>query len=156
MDQESLKLLTEINRGIIQFRGLYAAWARDRGISYHELLVLYTIRDQGFCTQKQICSSYLLPRQTMNHVILEMRERGLLELSPEHCTGREKAFVLSEQGRQYAAPLLESLNALELQTLNEIGRDRIRAMIQAVFSYDHALKKAMKEYGQGGQKDGDQ
>ena len=74
MDRESLKLLADINRAVIQFRGLYAAWSKEHGISYHELLVLYTIRDQGFCTQKQICDSYLLPRQTMNHVILDLRE----------------------------------------------------------------------------------
>lgn len=109
MDQESLKLLAEINRAIVQYRGLYAAWSKAHGISYHELLVLYTIREQGFCTQKQICDSYLLPRQTINHVMLDLRERGLLELNPEHCIGREKAFVLSEQGRRYAGPLLEAL-----------------------------------------------
>lgn len=144
MDQGSLKLLAEINRAIIQFRGLYAAWSKEHGISYHELLVLYTIRDQGFCTQKQICDSYLLPRQTMNHVMLDLRKRGLLELSPEHCTGREKAFVLSEEGKRYAGPLLEALNRMELQTLEAVGTQNIRALVQAVLTYDEALEHAMK------------
>lgn len=146
MDQESLKLLSEINRAIIQFRGLYAAWSREHGISYHELLVLYTIREQGFCTQKQICDNYLLPRQTMNHVFLDLRKRGLLELSPEHCTGREKAFVLSDQGKQYAQPLLKALNQVELQTLETFGQENIRSMVKAVFSYDQALENAMKAH----------
>lgn len=144
MDQESLKLLAEINRAIIQYRGLYAAWSKEHGISYHELLVLYTIREQGFCTQKQICDSYLLPRQTINHVMLDLRERGLLELSPAHCIGREKAFVLSEQGRRYAGPLLETLNRMELQTLEAVGTQNIRALVQAVLTYDEALERAMK------------
>ena len=136
MDQESLKLLAEVNRAIIQFRGLYAAWSKEHGISYHELLVLYTIREQGFCTQKQICDNYLLPRQTMNHVCSELRERGLLELSPEHCIGREKAFVLSSQGEKYAQPLLDALNAF--------GQQNIQSMIKSVLSYDQALECAMK------------
>lgn len=143
MDQESLKLLAEINRAVIQFRGLYAAWSKEHGISYHELLVLYTIRDQGFCTQKQICDSYLLPRQTMNHVILDLRRRGLLELNPNYCVGREKAFVLSEQGKQYAEPLLEALNQMEMQALEAFGVKNIRSMVKAVLSYDQALQKAM-------------
>lgn len=145
MDQELLKLLAGINCAIIKFRGLYAAWARDLGISYHELLVLYTIRDQGFCTQKQICDNYLLPRQTMNHVILDLRERGLLEQSPEHCSGREKAFVLSERGKQYAGPILEALNRMEIQAVETFGRENIQAMVKAVLSYDSALQKAMGE-----------
>lgn len=146
MDQESLILLSEINRAIIQFRGLYAAWSKEHGISYHELLVLYTIREQGFCTQKQICDNYLLPRQTMNHVFLDLRKQGLLELSPEHCTGREKAFVLSDQGKQYAQPLLNALNQVELQTLETFGQENIRSMVKAVFSYDQALENAMNAH----------
>lgn len=143
MDQEALTLLSEINRAIIQFRGLYAAWAREHGISYHELLVLYTIRERGFCTQKQICDSYLLPKQTINHVILDLRARGLLELSPEHCLGREKAFVLSPRGKCAAQPLLEALNQMELQALQTYGLQNIRSMVAAVLSYDQALDRAM-------------
>lgn len=147
MDQESLTLLAEINRAVIQFRGLYAAWAKRYGISYHELLVLYTIRDQGFCTQKQICERYLLPRQTMNHVILDMRDRGVLVHSGEHSAGREKAFVLSQQGEMYAAPLLEALNQMEMQTIQVFGREKIRTMVEMVFDYDRALQTAMQEIG---------
>ena len=146
MDQKSLKLLTEINRAVIQFRGLYAAWSKAHGISYHELLVLYAIREQGFCTQKQICDSYLLPRQTMNHVILDLRGRGLLELSPEHRVGREKAFVLSEQGKRYAVPLLEALNRMEMRALEAFGEKEIRSMVESVLSYDKALQCAMEEH----------
>lgn len=145
MDAELLKLLGDVNRAIITFRGLYAAWAKAHGITYHELLVLYTIRDQGFCTQKQICDSYLLPRQTMNHVILDLQKRGLLELSPEYSAGREKAFVLTARGEQSAAPLLRALNQLEAQAAEAFGRENIRSMVQTVFAYDQALQAAMEE-----------
>ena len=144
MDQESLKLLSEINRAIIHFRGLYAAWAKEHGISYHELLVFYTIREQGFCTQKQICDSYLLPRQTMNHVFWDLRKRGVLELNSEHCTGREKAFVLSPQGERYAQPLIDALNQVERKALETCGTSTIQSMIRDVLSYDQALESAMK------------
>lgn len=144
MNQESLNMLTEINQVVIQFRGLYAAWARKHGISYHELLVLYTIRNQGFCTQKQICDSYLLPRQTMNHVFRDLRNRGLLDLSPEYSVGREKAFVLSEQGKWYAAPLLKALNQMEMQSLADFGQEKIRSMVETVLSYNQALQRAME------------
>lgn len=144
MDQESLKLLSEINRAIIHFRGLYAAWAKEHGISYHELLVLYTIREQGFCTQKQICDSYLLPRQTMNHVFWDLRKRGLLELNSAHCMGREKAFVLSPQGERYTQPLIAALNQVELDALETFGKPALQSMISDVLSYDQALETAMK------------
>lgn len=45
-------------------------------MNYHEMLVLYTIRESGFCTQKQVSDSFLLPRQTVHNVISGMRQRG--------------------------------------------------------------------------------
>ena len=145
MNQESLNMLAEINRAIIHFRGLYAAWAKAHGISYHELLVLYTIRDQGFCTQRQICDSYLLPRQTMNHVFLDLRKRGFLDPSPEHSVGREKAFVLSEQGKLHAQPLLEALNQTEMRALAAFGPEKLQSMAETVLSYDQTLQRAMAD-----------
>lgn len=142
---EALKLLGDINHAVIRFRGAYSAWSKKHGISYNEMLVLYTIRDNGFCTQKQICDSYLLPRQTMNNVISDMRKRGLLTISPDKCAGREKAFMLTKEGKSYAAPLLDSLSKAEIQAIELIGLENIRSMAEAVMTFDNALNKAMEE-----------
>ena len=145
MEHRYLKLLGDINRAVIKFRGVYSAWSKQHGISYHEMLVLYTIRDQGFCTQKGICDSYLLPRQTMNNVITDLRKRNLLEISPEHCRGREKAFTLTEAGQVYATPLLESLNQVETQAVEAFGDENLRIMAQTVALYGDVHEQAMKE-----------
>lgn len=147
MDQEMLKLLSGLNCAVIYFRGLYAEWARRHHISYNEMLVLYTIRDQGYCTQKQICDSYLLPRQTINHVILDLRERGLLCLCSEHCVGREKAFALTAKGEEYASPLLDSLNEIESRTIENFGEERLCSMVQTMLAYDQALQASMNREG---------
>ncbi len=143
MDTETLAVIAEINRAVIKFRGVYSVWSKKHGISYNEMLVLYTIRDNGFCTQKQICESYLLPRQTINHVIIDMRERGLLKLSPENCTGREKAFVLSDEGKKYAAPFLKSLEGIENKAIDIIGQENVRAAAEAIKKYSAALEMAV-------------
>ena len=70
----------------------------------------------------------------MNHVFLDLRQRGLLEQSSTHCIGREKAFVLSDQGKQYARPLLDGLNRVELQTLETFGKENIRSMVKDVLA----------------------
>ena len=118
MEHSTLQLLNEVNRSIIKFRGLYAQWSGEHGISYHEMLVLYTIREKGFCTQKQICDSYIIPRQTMHNVIGGLRREGILAVSEADSVGREKAFVLTEKGEGYAAPLLEALERMERVVLD--------------------------------------
>lgn len=145
MKKESLNLYNDINRAIIKCRGIYSAWSVAHGISYHKMLVIYTIREFGFCTQKQICDSYLLPRQTMNNVIKGMRENGLLTYSREHSLGREKAFVLSDKGVEYVAPLLTSLDALESGALKQLGREKMAMLMQLLFEYDKVLATVMKK-----------
>lgn len=145
MKMKTLKLLNEINSAIIKFRGIYSAWSNEHGISYNEMLVLYSIREQGYCTQKQICDSYLLPRQTMNHVFLGLREQGILEYSPEHSAGKEKAYVLSESGEEYAAPFLESLEAVETRAIEQLGEEKIERLTALLLEYDEALKHALEE-----------
>ena len=145
MDKNTLALLNNVNRAIIKFRGIYSQWSSAHDISYNEMLVLYTIREKGFCTQKQICDSYLLPRQTMNNVITGMREKGLLELSPKNSVGREKAFVLTEKGEAYAQPLLDSMNRFEEQAVTLLGDEKLTALTALMLEYDQALNRALEE-----------
>lgn len=145
MKSETLKLLSDVNSAIIKFRGIYSAWSYEHGISYNEMLVLYTIREQGFCTQKQICDSYLLPRQTMNHVFTVLRNQGILQYSKEHSVAREKAYILSEQGKEYAAPFLESLDAVESEAVALLGEERLEQLTELLMQYGEALTKVLEE-----------
>ena len=145
MEQQTKELWDRINRAIIKFRGVYAAWSKKHEISYNEMLVFYTIRDNGFCTQKQICDSYLLPRQTMNHVFTKLYAGGIIEASSEYSIGREKAFILTDKGRAYAAPLIDSLNRVEEKAIELMSEERIRAMTELVQEFDFALNSALEE-----------
>ena len=144
-----IQLIREVNRGVIQFRGIYSLWSKRHNISYNEMLVLYTIRDEGFCTQKQICDSYLLPRQTMNNVFSKMHKDGIIEIDPAKGNGKEKAFVLTKRGKKYAAPFLASMNSVELYAAEIIGQEKLRQMIALVNEYDRALQTALNENTDG-------
>ncbi len=148
MDLPTRRLLDKVNLAVIRLRGAYSAWSKNHGILYNEMLVLYTIRDHGYCTQKQVCDNYLLPRQTINHVITDLRNRGLLALSPENSTGREKAFVLTEKGKAYAQPLLDSLTSTEEQAMEHLGLETVRIMAESLDAYTAALFCAMEKDAQ--------
>lgn len=141
----NIQLVGEVNRAVIQFRGIYSAWSKSHNMSYNEMLVLYTIRDEHFCTQKQICDRYLLPRQTMNNVFSKMRKDGIIEIDPEHSIGKEKAFVLTEKGKVYAAPFLDSMTRVEIQAAETMGEEKILQMIALVKEFDKALNTALKK-----------
>jgi len=145
MRNETLNLLSNINNAIIKFRGIYSGWSLEHGISYNEMLVLYTIREFGYCTQRQICDNYLLPRQTMNHVFLALRNQGILQYSKEFSKGKEKAFVLSEKGKEYAVPFLQSLDTVESRAVELMGAEKINMLTALMLEYDGALMQALQE-----------
>ena len=145
MKRETLILLNNINHAIIKFRGIYSAWSYEHGIIYNEMLVFYTIREHGYCTQKQICDNYLLPRQTMNHVFIGLRNNGILQYSKEYSSGKEKAFVLSEKGKEYVEPFLQSLDNVESRAVELLGEEKIETLTALLLEYDEALTKALNE-----------
>lgn len=145
MNSQTLKLLQDVNRAIIKFRGVYSAWSKKHGISYNEMLVLYTIRDNGFCTQKQICDSYLLPKQTIHNVISAMCKNGLLCESSENSAGRKKAFTFTDKGKTYVASLLDSIGKLEEKAVMTMGAEKIRQMTALVCEYDGFLMAALEK-----------
>ena len=145
MDHEIQKLHDQVNQAIIRCRRVYSMWAKKNNVSYNRMLVLYTIREYGFCTQKQVCDSYLLPRQTINHVIAEMKKEGILEINKEKCTGKEKAFVLTKSGEEYSEKLLHSLSIMEERAVKQLGEERIRTMTKLFMEYDQVLEDSLEE-----------
>ena len=145
MEKNKQKLFDNVNRAIIKFRAIYFEWSRRHNISYHEMLVIYTIRENGYCTQKQICDNYLLPKQTIHNIISNMRENGILIYDESLSVSREKVFVLSEKGREYAAPFLESLDLVESGAMEILGEEKLNKLIELLLEYDMALNKALDE-----------
>ena len=148
MDKQNRNLHNKVNRAIIKCRGVYSRWAKLTGINYNRMLVFYSIRDYGCCTQKQICDHYLLPRQTMNNIVAALCREGLLTEDSARRQGREKAYVLTAAGAEYSAQHLASLDAVEDRAAQIFGRERIRAMADLVLEYDRALEAALEELEQ--------
>ncbi len=145
MDYEVQKLHDRVNQAIIRCRRVYSMWAKEHKVSYNRMLVLYMIREYGFCTQKQVCDSYLLPPQTVNHVIKEMRKEGILELSVEKSHGKEKALVLTKGGEMYSEKLLYSLSIVEEKAAERLGAEKIKQMTELFMEYDQVMEEVLEE-----------
>lgn len=139
------KLHAQVNQAIVRCRRVYSMWAKENKVSYNRMLVLYTIREYGFCTQKQVCDSYLLPPQTINHVITQMRKEAIIEVDKDKSCGKEKAFVLTQSGETYAEKLLHSLDIMEERAAKRLGKEKIYGMTQLFMEYNQVLEESLDE-----------
>lgn len=144
MDRQALLQMEKINRAVIRYRAAYSAWAGARGLSYTELLVLYSVREEGVVTLKRISERYLLPRQTVHHALSALRAAGLLAHCREKSEGREKALVLTEEGRAFAAPHLAALDEMESRALERVGGEKTARMTEWLEQFGEALWEAQE------------
>ena len=145
MEQETQLLLNDVNRAIIKFRGIYSEWSKKHNISYNEMLVLYTIRENGYCTQKQICENYLLPKQTVHHVVASMVRAGWLLLEPSIRSGREKRLVPTARGWERIRQVMEPLTRLETDAVERMGRKEVAEMVRLMERYSGQLNPVAEE-----------
>lgn len=145
MNKNEFNLVNDLNKGIIKCRNIYSLWASRHGISYGEMLVLYMLREYGYVRQKDICDSYIVPKQTINNVIFKMRNDNLLIYDDKHSMGNIKAFCLTKEGKKYASSLFGSMDKFESCAIALMGLDRLKILDELLADYDKALNEALRE-----------
>lgn len=145
MDSNIYKILTDINCSIVKFRSIYANWAKDKGINYHELLVLYTLRDNPLCTQKEICESYFLPKQTINNIVADLKKKGYINLKSDERNKRLKLFELTSEGKIYADRYMKELTYCEENSIKMFGEKRLKQITDMLNEYCGILNMNLYE-----------
>ena len=149
MNSQTRALLTGVNAGIIKIRGAYAAWCRQNGVNYHEMLILYSLYIDDIRTQKAISQAYGVPKQTINNLIRALQEKGYLTLAPNASNRQERILTLTESGLRYAESILLPLLALEESAICAMGAEAVRQMVDMALRYGAILEKAMREASYG-------
>ena len=108
---------------------LYYKWAKEHGISYNVLAVLYVAYKDPESTQKVVSEEWSLPKQTVNTICKDLCERGYLTLEKSERDGRETRLVLTEAGRALAKPVVEELIGIESQILESMGENSVKALL---------------------------
>ena len=79
-----------------------------------------------------------------------MMNNGLLKTDKEKNVGRQKAYVLTEKGKQELQPLMDSLTQYEIDAANQIGITQFKEMNQMLLTYHKALVTELKEVQRNG------
>ena len=141
MPKEAYRLLQEVNQKIIQMRSVYSEWSKRNGLSYHKLLVYYTLYHDPECTQAKICNQYFLPKQTVHSIVMAMQREGLVTLEPSASSGREKRIVLTDWGREKMLEVMEPITKWELQAIAQMGPQRVEEMVSLMTAYHQQMDR---------------
>ena len=125
------QLSAQYNALWIETNQLYETWARQRGMSLYELLVILSIVEaDGAVLQKDICQRFAIPKQTVNAIIKTLTDKGWLELKVSEQDRRSRKLSLTPKGSTQAVQIAQALQEHEAQVWLRLGLDRAEQLIE--------------------------
>lgn len=143
MENQFTYSLIDLNMSVNQIRGSWVQLAKKYNINYHEMLVLYHVYCNGRCTQKQICEDHLLPKQTVNNIVSELKTEGYIELQSAIGNKKEKVLVLTPSGEEYISTLVSLMKNVEDIMKEKIGAENLRTLAQLLAEYGDIIREVV-------------
>lgn len=147
--KERKKFMIERSKHFCRMRqeleAIYDDYARTIGISYTTLFILNLISQYEDCTQKIICEKTMLPKQTVNNVIKKLLDQGYIQLETFHENQKTKKITFTENGKQYAEPLIQHIQTAECEAMNHFSKSHQKEFIKLMKQYVLKFRDAMQK-----------
>ena len=134
---------------IEQFQNMdnaYEAYARSKGLTYLSLMVLDVVYALGNgCTQKQISEDTHYPKQSINLVVKDFLEDGIVELRELPENRKNKGITLTDKGRQLCDDVIVPLLRQEEAVMLEMGEKDTAELLRLVELYGNAYCGLIKK-----------
>lgn len=137
--------ITMVNTALSGTLDVYREWAKVKGLTYNELIVLYTLDEKKECTPKQVSEYWALPKQTVNGILREFEKKGYIRVSNSVHDKRERIITYTVEGEKYAASILSHLYQMEESAMESLGTERCQLLIECNRLYYQSLKKELIE-----------
>ncbi|MBR4035460.1 MAG: winged helix-turn-helix transcriptional regulator [Oscillospiraceae bacterium] len=135
--------MIDINMSVNQIRGSLVQMAKKYNVNYHEMVLMYHLYKNGDCTQKQICDYYLLPKQTVNNIVMAMKDQGNINWYFTPTNKKEKVLTITEKGLEYISSLVLSMNNTEDMLKSVLGEEKIADMVELLTEYNNIIKASL-------------
>lgn len=127
---------------------LYDGWAKRRGLSWNELLVLLSLSEaDGVCRQKDICEQWLLSKQTVHSILKSLAARSLVILAPAEEDRRNKDILWTEAGEKFAKKITGDLKAQECAVWEKMGKKHAAALLESTALYNTLFQEVTTDEG---------
>ncbi len=122
---------------------VYEYYAKSLGLNSTTLYLLHIIYTSEPCTQKQICDIMMLPKQTVNTIVRDYQNKGLLETTESPEDRRHKHIRLTRQGKAYCKQILPPLEEAESYTLEQFTEEERNMMFTLMEKYNKVFCKKL-------------
>ena len=116
--------LDQLGTRISLIDSAFDQWIKQQNLNYNSFAVLYTLANEGSCTQKHIGEEWCLLKQTVSGVSKVLAEQGLLQWQEGAEDKRERLLSLTDKGKEYVDPLLQNMQSFNDKVFTAFGEKR--------------------------------
>lgn len=144
MEQEMKIVLETINQQIKELSAYYHQAASRLSITGNEFWVWYALLILGGeQSQRSICETWSLPKQTVNSVISGMIRRGHVYLEVIPGTRNKKVIRLTEEGRAFGEDAVRRIYAAEQRALEKMLPQERQDCARLLSKYTSLLRQEL-------------
>lgn len=124
MDKK-LKSMLNIFSLLRKANGLNRERANYYGLNDLESVILIHVGMTEKVKQKNLCNKFKVPKQTMNSAIMNLKEKGFVELRKDENDKRAKNLFLTDKGRKRRDEILIPLDQANRRMYESLGEENV-------------------------------
>ena len=128
--------------GVNIIEGSYDEIARRLGIKENLLVLLYALDDGRAHSQVEISRNWMMPKTTLNTIVRECVEKGLVELEHQPHI-REKYLRLTPEGQAYGQKILPLVYEAEERAYRAVLQGAEGEFVEGLEAFAQALCREM-------------
>jgi DNA-binding MarR family transcriptional regulator len=141
MEHINTDSLARFNQLYKKMDEIYHLYAKQMGISDTAFWLLYSLyeSDEVF-TQRELCSSWSFPPQTINSALKSMERQGIITLLPLPNNQKNKQILLTEEGTKLTKKIIAPLVRAERQTFEGMTQTERESLLSLIQKYAELLQ----------------
>lgn len=137
----SKQLIKKLAISLNEMDHVYELYAKKYNLSYTSLQIINLITEIEDCTQKKICEVSFLPKQTVNSIVKNLIQQGIVKLIIDSNNKRSKIIVFTEYGLEFSNKLIPAIKNSEIFALEQLSKKERYTMIHSLEIYCQQLKE---------------
>lgn len=144
MDEKSCEIFNIFSL-LRKLNGLNKQRVEAFGLNNLESIILFHIDKIDDLTQKDLVNILQMPKQTVNSIIMNLKDNDLIYMRALDSDKRVKTLVLTNKGEQEVANINRSLSFSNNKIYDQLGEDQIKSIEENLNQIIRVIEENMNE-----------
>ncbi len=141
MKKQTTDPLAAYNQLYKEIDEIYHLYAKKEGVSDTALWLMYSLyEDDTVYTQRELCSAWHYPPQTINSALKNLEKQGLITLASIPGNQKNKWIVLTAKGKETAQAVISPLILAERKAFQGLKKEERTALLSLTKKYVELLR----------------